>query len=167
MSPKRARRKPSPRQRQEDVRLVVLHARQRQWHLTKAQALDPMMSSGIGRLYRMGLISEAQLAAGNAFGESVRAWALASGAPQPTAKTISYALSAGGSAPVTAIEDHRTEFVTRRLKRMTEALAQLPPTTASQVWWVCVDDGSVGYAPDELGSLREGLNALVRGLSKG
>lgn len=165
--PKRNRRKNVTRERQEDARAVALDARQRQHRLTKQQALDPLMASHLGRLYRDNCISEEQLAAGHAFAEHIRAWAVANDAPQPTAKTISYVLTSGGSVAPGLIEDHRTHGINVRARRMMDALAKAEPIARSLVWRVCIEDYPVRYAPEELGKLREGLNAVARGLGRG
>lgn len=166
--PKRARRKPnSVKERLEDVRAVALHARQRHWHLTKAQALDPRMASQLGRLLRDNLISEIQHSAGHAFSEHIRAWASANKAPQPTAKTISYVLTSNGTSGSGLIEDHRTRGINARVRRMMEALTQVEPFARELVWRVCVEEVAVSHTPEELGKLREGLNAVARGLGRG
>jgi hypothetical protein len=163
--PKRARRKNTVRQQAEDARAVALDARQRQWHMTKQQALDPLMASQLGRLLRDGAISEVQYAAGVSFGEHLRAWAVANNAPHPTPKTISYFLVSGGYSDNSGpIEDHRTRGINGRVHRMMEALAQVEPIARDFVWRVCVEEQVVRYMPEELGKLREGLNAVARGL---
>lgn len=165
LMPKRARRKNTVRQQGEDVRAVALNARQRQWHLTKQQALDPLMASQLGRLLRDSAISEVQYSAGLAFGEHLRAWAVANNAPHPTPKTISYFLVSGGYSENSGpIEDHRTRGINGRVHRMMEALAQVDPISRELVWRVCVEEHVVRYMPEELGKLREGLNAVARGL---
>lgn len=166
--PKRARRKHNTiRQALEDVRSVALHARQRQWHLTKAQALDPRMASQLGRLLRQNLISEIQHSAGQAFSEHIRAWAAANNAPDPTPKTISYVLTSNGSSGPSLIEDHRTRGINARVRRMMDALSKAGPSARELVWRVCVEEIAVSHSPEELGQLREGLSAVARGLARG
>lgn len=146
---------------------TALGARMRHYEVTQTAALerDPagpqLMGFPLGRLYKRGYISPAQYAAGNRFAEIMRAYLLSKGIGSPTAPAFD--MDRRGASLSEGSVQHEDEA-----RQMMEALGvvdRMSParrTATSMVWEVCLREYSDHLDQQEVGRLREGLNAISR-----
>lgn len=149
--------------RREDTIAPAIEARRRHFHLGRARAGDPAMSSTLGRLQAFGFISEAQLAVGLGFQSLVRAWVDQAEAPRPVPRAA--AASPGGGSPVRELlqDPGREEALHGRALAV---LGALEPGPREIVWAVCIAETDNRLTNAEIGELRSGLNAILRALQK-
>lgn len=147
--------------RQEDVMETVTEARMRHYGLSRTAARQPDTGFPLGRLRKKNYISPAQYEAGTRFAETMRAY-------------LGSKIGTAGTAQAQDMDRHGASLSERPVKRQEEArsymeaLADLDRlnsckrSTTSIIWDVCMTEHSGHMDVNEIGRMREGLNAIAR-----
>jgi hypothetical protein len=147
--------------RQEDVMETATEARMRHYHLSKTAARDPDQGFPLGRLHKRGYISQAQYEAGNKFADAMRAY-------------LGSKIGSTGTAPAQDVNRRGASLTDRPVQREDEARAYMDAladldrlhscrrSTTSIVWEVCLTEHAGHMDENEIGRMREGLNAIGR-----
>lgn len=150
---------------QEDAMETVTEARMRHYAVGRATARQPDIGFPLGRLRRRGYISQVQYEAGVKFAEAMSAY-------------LKSKLGASGTAPAQDMDRRGASLTEGSVQREDEArayidaLAEIDRTNAcsrsatSILWDVCLTEYSGHMDENEIGQMREGLNAIARAIDR-
>lgn len=155
---------------QEDAMGTALSARMRHFEVTKTAALErepggpQLMGFPLGRLLKRGYVSKAQYTAGNRFAEVMRAYLATKGIGSSTAPAQD--LNRRGASLTERPVQHEGEAL-QMMAALREADGSIAGrSSASIVWDVCLREYSEHLSEPEMGTLREGLNAIGRVIAR-
>lgn len=147
--------------RQEDVMETVTEARMRHYGLSRTAARQPDTGFPLGRLRKKNYVSQAQYEAGTRFAETMRTY-------------LGSKIGTAGTAQAQDMDRHGASLSERPVQRQEEARAYMEAladldrlnsckrSTTSVIWDVCMTEHSGHMDENEIGRMREGLNAIAR-----